>query len=72
MENKIKNAVRKKPWNRVNLPVWSISSKRDGIGNLNMITYAAQISMHPKRFICGVYRNTKTLENLLNSQEFVL
>ncbi len=63
----------KRPWNRVNLPVYSISST-DGHGNYNMhiITYASQISMNPKRFVCGIYEGTKTLENVIGHPEFVL
>lgn len=63
----------KRPWNRVNLPVYSISST-DGKGNYNMhiITYASQISMHPKRFVCGIYEGTKTLENVIGHNEFIL
>ena len=63
----------KRPWNRINLPVYSISS-HDGNGQYNMhiITYASQISMQPKRFICGVFRGTKTLENITNHPQFVL
>lgn len=63
----------KRPWNRVNLPVYSISST-DGKGNFNMhiITYANQISMNPKRFVCGIYEGTKTLENVVGHKEFVL
>jgi flavin reductase (DIM6/NTAB) family NADH-FMN oxidoreductase RutF len=63
----------KRPWNRVNLPVYSISST-DGKGNYNMhiITYANQISMQPKRFVCGIYEGTKTLENVINHKQFVL
>ncbi len=66
-------SLRKKPWNRVNLPVYSISSS-DGNGNHNMhiITYASQISMQPKQFICGIYNGTKTLENIQRYNRFVL
>ena len=58
----------KRPWNRVNLPVYSIAST-DGKGNYNMhiITYAGQMSMEPKRFVCGIYEGTKTLENVILS-----
>ena len=63
----------KRPWNRVNLPVYSISSS-DGNGrhNMHIITYASQISMQPKRFICGIYHGTKTLENIEKNGVFVL
>ena len=62
----------KKPWNRVNLPVYSISSKANGNSNMHIITYATAISMQPKRFVCGIYDGTKTLENVVATNEFVL
>ncbi|BFG71733.1 hypothetical protein KACHI17_26140 [Sediminibacterium sp. KACHI17] len=63
----------KRPWNRVNLPVYSICSKDDkGSFNMHIITYANQISMQPKRFVCGIYEGTKTLENIIGNHEFVL
>ncbi len=64
--------IRKKPWNRVNLPVYSISSKNIETHNMHIITYASQISMQPKRFICGIYHGTQTLLNIEASGEFVL
>jgi flavin reductase (DIM6/NTAB) family NADH-FMN oxidoreductase RutF len=64
--------IRKKPWNRVNLPVYSISSKNMDAHNMHIITYASQISMKPKRFICGIYHGTQTLLNVEASGEFVL
>ena len=62
----------KKPWNRVNLPVYSISSKTEVNSNMHIITYASQISMKPKRFVCGIYHGTQTLLNVEASGEFVL
>lgn len=64
--------IRKKPWNRVNLPVYSVSSKMADNSNMHIITYVSQISMHPKRFICGIYHGTQTLLNIEASGEFVL
>lgn len=63
----------KRPWNRVNLPVYSISSN-DAKGNHNMhiITYASQISMQPKRYVCGIYQGTKTLALVDENPKFVL
>lgn len=63
----------KRPWNRVNLPVYSICST-DGKGafNMHIITYASQISMKPKRYVCGIYEGTKTLEHIISHQQFVL
>lgn len=64
--------TRKKPWNRINLPVYSISSKANGKANMHIITYATAVSMQPKRFICGIYQGTQTLANVEASGEFVL
>ena len=64
--------TRKKPWNRVNLPVYSVSSQTIENRNMHIITYASQISMQPKRFICGIYHGTQTLINIETSGEFVL
>ncbi len=64
--------IRKKPWNRVNLPVYSISSKTSGGDNMHIITYASQVSIKPKRFICSIYHGTQTLLNIQASGEFVL
>ncbi len=64
--------IRKKPWNRVSLPVYSISSKANGNANMHIITYATAISMQPKRFICGIYYGTQTLANVEASGEFIL
>jgi flavin reductase (DIM6/NTAB) family NADH-FMN oxidoreductase RutF len=63
----------KRPWNRVNLSVYSISST-DGTGNHNMhiITYATAISMQPKRFVCGIYQGTQTLNNVQANPHFIL
>lgn len=64
--------TRKKPWNRISLPVYSISSKANGKSNMHIITYATAISMQPKRFICGIYHGTQTLENVEATGEFIL
>ena len=64
--------TRKKPWNRVDLPVYSISSKHGEERNMHMMTYCTAISMQPKRIICGIYEGTKTLELVRASGEFVL
>jgi flavin reductase (DIM6/NTAB) family NADH-FMN oxidoreductase RutF len=63
----------KRPWNRTNLPVYSVSSRNvDGKHNMHIITYATAISMQPKRFACGIYEGTQTLENINSHPQFVL
>lgn len=73
VETKPLTNMRKKPWNRINLPVYSISSKdKSGNSNMHIITYASAISMQPKRFVCGIYKGTKTLVNVSSNPHFVL
>lgn len=64
--------TRKKPWNRVNLPVYSISSKGTDGFNMNIITYTVPVSMKPKRLICAVYHGSQTLENIRKEKHVVL
>jgi len=56
--------IRVKPWNRVDGPIYSLATTAKGKGNLNICSYVTPISMKPKRFIVGIYKETKTLENL--------
>jgi flavin reductase (DIM6/NTAB) family NADH-FMN oxidoreductase RutF len=64
--------IRKKPWNRVNLPVYSISSRFDNMYNMNICTYTSAVSMKPKQLMVAIYNDTKTLEIVNNSTTFVL
>ncbi len=70
--NEIMNKIRVKPWNRVDGPIYSLSTTAHGKGNLNICSYVTPISMKPKRYIVGVYKGTKTLENLEENPEGVL
>jgi flavin reductase (DIM6/NTAB) family NADH-FMN oxidoreductase RutF len=61
-----------KPWNRINVPVYSISSRLGDKANMNIITYVTAVSMQPKRYTCCIYHNTQTLSYAGTSGEFVL
>ena len=39
----------KKPWNRINIPVYSVSSKYGEKQNMHICTYVSAVSMQPKR-----------------------
>lgn len=39
---------------------------------MHIITYASQISMKPKRFVCGIFYGTQTLQNVEQYPVFVL
>jgi flavin reductase (DIM6/NTAB) family NADH-FMN oxidoreductase RutF len=64
--------TKKKPWNRVNLPVYSVSSKTANNENMNIITYASAVSMQPKRMMVAIYHGTQTLINAEANPHFVL
>ena len=64
--------TRKKPWNRINSPVYSISSAQGTSYNMNICTYTTAVSMHPKQFIVAIYEDTKTLELVKQSNRLVL
>jgi len=62
----------KRPWNRTDLPVYSISSKHKNEFNLNICTYVSGASMSPKRMTVAIYKGTKTLELAQKEKSFVL
>lgn len=62
----------KKPWNIAELPVYSLATSNENIVNMNICTYVVPVSMHPKLYAVAVYRDTKTLANLSNSETAVL
>lgn len=62
----------RKPWNRPELAVYSLVSRKGDGYNMNICTYVTAVSMQPKRYIIGVYKNTCTLDNLRTDPEFVL
>ncbi|MFN4286359.1 MAG: flavin reductase family protein [Lacibacter sp.] len=64
--------MRKKPWNRTDLPVYASSSCHAQQHNMHILTYVNAISMQPKRFVAGIYHGTKTLELVQASGRFVL
>jgi flavin reductase (DIM6/NTAB) family NADH-FMN oxidoreductase RutF len=39
---------------------------------MNICTYAIPVSMKPKLYVVAIYYNTRTLENIERTQEFVL
>ncbi len=62
----------KRPWNRINLPVYSVSSGSEEHSNMHICTYVSSVSMEPKRYMVAIYKNTKTLENIESKGTFVL
>lgn len=65
-------SIRKRPWNRVNGPVYSVVSREGGAFNMNICTYVTPVSMKPKRYLIALYEGTKTLANVEKHGEMVL
>lgn len=62
----------KRPWNRVDLPVYSLSTTCGGESNMHICTYVSGVSMQPKRMMVAIYKGTKTLELVSGNPVFVL
>ena len=63
----------RKLWNRPTLPIWSVSTvDTAGQGNMNIATYVSAVSLNPKLMTIAVYKNTKTLENILATKQCLL
>lgn len=65
-------SLRKKPWNRVNQPVYSALTNGANGYNMNICTYVTPVSMKPKRYLLGIYEHTQTLANLEVNKQLVL
>lgn len=63
----------KRPWNIIDLPVYSLVSydTSDNL-NMNICTYVSAVSMKPKIYSIAIDFNTKTYQNLITSDKFVL
>ncbi|MFM8913848.1 MAG: flavin reductase family protein [Flammeovirgaceae bacterium] len=61
-----------RPWNVINVPVYSLATEVDGVPNMNICTYVTAVSMKPKRYMVAVYENTQTLANLKHTDRAVL
>ena len=55
-----------------NCPVYSLATRSNEIGNMNICTYVIPISMQPKLYALAIYNGTKTLENMLQTETAVL
>lgn len=64
--------MRKKPWNLINAPVYSVATQHQGVVNMNICSYVTAISMKPKLYVVGVYDGTRTLQNILQADRAVL
>lgn len=72
--NKFLVSKKTRPWNQPNLPVYSLSTLDPDTDtpNMNICTYVSAITMDTKRFMIGVYKGTKTYENLTKTDSAIL
>lgn len=61
----------RKPWNRPDYPIWSLATKGEK-PSMNICTYVIPITLTPKHFIIGIYKNTQTLQNATTSEHCIL
>lgn len=62
----------KRPWNIVDMPVYSLATYIGGNVNMNICTYVSAVSMKPKLYMVGIDYSTKTYEWLENTNHAVL
>jgi len=61
-----------RPWNIIDVPVYSLATYDNGIVNMNICTYVTGVSMKPKRYAIAIYEKTQTLKNLSANDNAVL
>ena len=61
-----------RPWNLINLPVYSLATYRNYTVNMNICTYVSAVSMKPKRYIIAVDHLSHTFQNLIKHPRAVL
>ncbi|MBT8189925.1 MAG: flavin reductase family protein [Bacteroidia bacterium] len=62
----------RRPWNMIDMPVYSLATYTDSVFNMNISTYVQPVSMKPKIYMIAVYHGTRTLDILEQSQFAVL
>ena len=63
----------KRPWNIIDLPVYSLlSNDVNGNINMNICTYVSAVSMKPKIYSIAIDFKTKTYDNLIACDRVVL
>ena len=62
----------KRPWNIVDMPIYSLATYSQGSVNMNICTYVNAVSMKPKLFMVAIDYTTKTYEQLEDSDYAVL
>lgn len=62
----------KRPWNIIDCPVYSLATYFEGKVNMNICTYVTAVSMEPKIYAIAIYNDTKTLQNMFQTDWAIL
>lgn len=62
----------RRPWNIINIPVYSLATYTEHGVNMNICTYVSVISMKPKLYSIAVDYSTQTYQNLQKTEEVIL
>lgn len=62
----------RRPWNIINVPIYSLATYPAQGVNMNICTYVAVISMKPKLYSIAIDYQTQTYQNLQKTNEVVL
>ena len=62
----------KRPWNIVDVPIYSLATYSDTGINMNICTYVTAVSMKPKLFMLAIDYTTQTFQNLKSNDTCVL
>ncbi len=64
--------MRKRPWNLIDVPVYSLVTRNGDETNMNLCTYVTAISLKPKRYVVGVFKDSCTYDRMRTSDKAVL
>ena len=62
----------KRPWNIVDVPIYSLASYDSEEVNMNICSYVSAVSMKPKLYMIAIDYQTKTFSNLSATDRAVL
>lgn len=62
----------KRPWNIIDCPVYSLATYFENKVNMNICTYVSAVSMEPKIYAIAIYNDTKTLQNMFQTDRAIL
>jgi flavin reductase (DIM6/NTAB) family NADH-FMN oxidoreductase RutF len=62
----------RKPWNAIDLTVYSLATMHNNALNMNICTYVSAVSMQPKQYMIAIYHGSQTLAVAQQTETAVL